>query len=283
MGKFPSRNHKIGKMTKKIVIITGGSSGIGLEIAKSLCEKDYIVYNLSRSGKTPISHPNLFSVQTDVTNSFALSNAIHQIWEKEKTIYAIVCNAGNGYAGAIEDFTLDEIRMQFETNFFGVCNTIQACLPYLRQQNFGKIITISSLAAIFPIPYQAFYAASKAAIHSLTLALSIETKSFNIQCCSVLPGDTKTNFTQSRLYVSNALSSNSVYKAKMLSSIKRMEEDEQNGMCPHKVAQIIVNQIQAKKMKNVIIPGLLNKCLYALAHVLPNRLVLSILHKLYNN
>jgi short-subunit dehydrogenase len=267
---------------QKIVLITGASSGIGLVTAVQLAEQGHIVYATSRRGNSSVNLPNLHFVQADVNDKEQMKHIIELITTNNQKIDVVICNAGNGIAGAIEDCAIDEIRFQMETNFFGVVNTIQQCLPYLREQKTGKIIVISSLAAIFPIPYQAFYAASKAAAHILTQALSIEVKRFNIQVCSILPGDTKTNFTKARSFAKQAQSPTSVYKEKMLASVAKMEHDELNGMKPEKVAKIIVNQVQAKKMGKVIIPGISNKLLYGLAHILPNKVLLALLHKMYN-
>ncbi len=266
----------------KIVLITGASSGIGLVTAVQLAEQGYIVFASSRRGNSSVNLPNLHFVQADVNDKDQMKNVIELIVKQYKKIDVVICNAGNGIAGAIEDCSSDEIRFQMETNFYGVVNTIQQCLPYLREQKNGKILVISSLAAIFPIPYQAFYAASKAAVHILTQALSIELKRFNIQVCSILPGDTKTNFTKARSYAVQAQSPTSVYKEKMLASVAKMEQDEQNGMKPDNVAKTIVKQVMAKKMGKVIVPGISNKILYGLAQILPTKLLLALLHKLYN-
>ena len=231
----------------KIVLITGASSGIGLVTAVQLAEQGYIVFASSRRGNSSVNLPNLHFVQADVNDKDQMKNVIELIVKQYKKIDVVICNAGNGIAGAIEDCSSDEVRFQMETNFHGVVNTIQQCLPYLREQKNGKILVISSLAAIFPIPYQAFYAASKAAVHILTQALSIELKRFNIQVCSILPGDTKTNFTKARSYAVQAQSPTSVYKEKMLASVAKMEQDEQNGMKPDNVAKTIVKQVMAKK------------------------------------
>ena len=269
-------------MTKKTVLLTGGSSGIGLATATLLSNEGFTVYATSRSGSIPVEHPSIHFIKADVNNTDQMRKLVQYIIQVHGTLDTVICNAGNGIAGSIEDCSMEEIRFQLETNFFGVVNTVQACLPSLRKNSRGQILIISSLAAVVPIPYQAFYAASKSASNILAQALAIEVKPFNIQVCSVLPGDTKTNFTQARNYATLSKSEDSAYLKKMLTSVKKMEDDEQNGMTSDSVARIIVAEVKAKKMRNVVVPGFSNKIFYTLARILPSKLIIAILNKLYN-
>lgn len=244
----------------KVILITGGSTGIGLALAHQLSELDYRIYAASRSGKFPlekVSHPErIIPIKMDVNNDESVKNVIQQICEENITFDAVVCNAGNGMAGSIEDMTLDEVRYQMETNFFGAVRTIQACLPVFRSQNYGRIMVTTSVAGVVPIPYQTTYSASKAAMNTFVEGLSLEVKPYNIQCCCVLPGDTLTDFTSARKFSVNAEKETSPYRKRFTKSIGKMAKDEQTGMSPYVVSKSMVKQLTKKRMKLRVIPGL---------------------------
>lgn len=266
-------------MNTKVILLTGGSAGIGQAAAELLISKGCIVYTASRN-PNPISHPNLFPVKMDVNNEMQISEVVKTIIEKHGRIDVLICNAGFGIAGAVEDCSTEEIKSQFETNYFGVVKTIQACLPQFRKQEYGKIISISSVAGVVPIPYQLHYSAVKAAILILMKGLHIELQDFGIQCCTILPGDTKTNFTKSRIFAGRANDS-SVYYAKMKRAVGKMEQDEQNGKPASFVAQRIVKQVFSNKMKREVVPGIDYAILTVLGKILPVKLVQFIVKKLY--
>jgi len=272
-------------MNPQIVLLTGASAGIGKAVAGQLMKKGVIVYGASRSGgqyiKNETSKGEIIPVKMDVNNESDIQNVVKQIIEKHGKLDVVIANAGNGVAGAIEETTIDEVRYQFETNFFGVVKTIQACLPVFRQQGYGKIITVSSLAGIIPIPFQTFYSSVKAALMLFMNGLSMEVKPFGIQCCTILPGDTKTAFTSSRKYTQASQNEKSVYYQTMKKSVARMEHDEQNGMSAEAVAQPIVRQVLNKKMHTFYVTGLMNQVFYHLFNVLPTDLRLWIIAKMY--
>jgi short-subunit dehydrogenase len=136
--------------------------------------------------------------ELDITKDESVSSCIEGIikWCEEKSINidVLVNNAGNGFFGSIEDLSIDNVKIQFETNYFGYIRMIQAILPYFRKQNKGKIINTASLAGLIGIPFQSHYCASKAAIMRMSESLQMELREFNISVCTILPGDINTNF-----------------------------------------------------------------------------------------
>lgn len=262
----------------KVVLLTGGSSGIGAATADLLADKGIKVYAASRSGKAPVSD-NIVPIVMDVNDDALVKKRIAEIFEKEGRLDAVVCNAGNGIAGAVEDTTIEEARFQFETNFYGALRVIDAALPYFRQQGFGRIITVTSVAGLIPIPFQAFYSSAKAALLMLTKALSLEVKPFGIQCCSILPGDTKTGFTSARKYVAGA--DKGAYTGMMRRSTAKMEIDEQNGMPPRRIAKDIWKQLKARRMRITVTPRLDYKAIELMSRFLPERFVMFVVGKLY--
>jgi len=272
-------------METKVVLITGASAGIGLAAAVQLMNKGVRVYAASRRGGIVIKAENgvgeIINVKMDVNSETDIAMVVARILTENESLDAVICNAGNGIAGAIEDTSSEEVKYQFETNFFGAVKTIQACLPIFRKQGYGKIMTTSSVAAIVPIPFQAFYSAVKSALLVYMQALAMEVKPFGIQCCTVLPGDTKTGFTAARKFSEHSQSNDSVYAKKMKSSVGKMEIDEQNGMPPDAVAQSMVQQIMSKNMKVIVIPGIQYKLICWLFVRLPAKLRLWAVEKVY--
>jgi len=215
-------------METKVVLITGASTGIGLSAALQLMNMGVRVYAASRRGGDTKKAENmggeLINVKMDVNNEAEIASVVAQILKENSRLDAVICNAGNGIGGSIEDTSEEEMRYQMETNFFGAVKTIQACIPVFRAQGYGKILTTSSVAAIVPIPFQAFYSAGKAALLIFMQALAIELKPFGIQCCTVLPGDTKTDFTSARKYTVASQLTDSVYYQTMKTSVGKMEK-----------------------------------------------------------
>jgi NAD(P)-dependent dehydrogenase (short-subunit alcohol dehydrogenase family) len=273
-------------METKIVLLTGASSGIGKATAERLMRNAAIVYGASRSANEEleideISGGRIIHTRMDVNNELEIQTVVETIISQHGRLDVVICNAGNGLAGSIEDSDSEEVKYQFETNFFGVVKTIQACLPIFRAQSNGRIISISSVAAVIPIPYQAFYSSVKSASHIFMQALAIEMKDYNVACCSILPGDTKTGFTAARKYASKANSTSSPYYKSMKKAVGKMEEDELKGMSADIIAKSIEKQIYRKRMKALVIPGFIYKTAYILSLLLPIKLKIWAISKLY--
>ena len=269
-----------------IVLITGGSAGIGHATAEYLMRQGYTVYAASRRGSENIEDPfsggRIIGLCADVTDKKSLDNAVSRIIEEQGELSAVICNAGNGIAGAVEDTSLEEARYQMETNFFGVFNTVQACLPIFRDQKHGKIIAISSVAAVAPIPFQGFYSASKSAIMLLMQSLSMEMKPYNVHCTCVLPGDVKTDFTASRKYTEESKLPGSAYTDAMHAAVQTMEKDEQNGMKPLVIAKAIHKVLKKKNPGHVVVPTFTYKLLCLIMKLVPTSLKVWVISKMYS-
>lgn len=272
-------------MNQPIVLITGASSGIGKAAAELLMQKGAKVYGASRRGGEHLTDQNskgeIISISVDINDEEQMKAAVKRIVDENGRLDVLVSNAGNGIAGAVEDCNSDEVKYQFETCYFGTVKTIQACLPYFRQQKSGKIISISSVAGVIPIPYQAFYSSVKAALLIFMDALAIELKPFGIQCATVLPGDTKTGFTAARKFSIASQNENSPYYQRMKKSVGRMEKDEQNGVSPSFVGKIIAKQAYSRKMHTFYVTGLSYQLICHLYHVLPTRFRIWFISKIY--
>jgi short-subunit dehydrogenase len=169
-----------------------------------------------------------------------------------------------------------------ETNFFGVLNTVKACLPIFREQKHGRIIAISSVAAVAPIPFQGFYSASKSAIMLLMQSLSMEMKPYNVHCTCVLPGDVKTDFTASRKYTEASVLPSSEYTKAMKAAVETMEKDEQNGMKPIVIAKAIYKVLKKKNPGHVVVPTFTYKLLCLIMKLVPTSLKVWVISKMYS-
>jgi NAD(P)-dependent dehydrogenase (short-subunit alcohol dehydrogenase family) len=175
---------------QKVALITGASSGIGKETAKTLLKEGYTVYAAARRVekmddlKALGAHP----VQMDVTDEASMTAGVEAILSKEGAIGVLVNNAGYGSYGAIEDVPLEEARRQFEVNIFGLARLIQLVLPGMRQNRYGKIVNISSMGGKIYTPFGGWYHATKHALEGLSDCLRWETAPFGIDVIIVEPG-----------------------------------------------------------------------------------------------
>jgi len=186
---------------QQIALVTGSSSGIGFETALLLARNGIYTYatmrNLSKSEEILACARNdnlqLETLRLDVTDEGSVSEAIDMIIDKKDRIDILVNNAGYSLLGPLELLHLDEIKEEFETNFFGIIRLIQCVLPIMRKQRYGKIINISSLAGRIGFPLSSAYGSSKFALEGLTESLGYEVQNFGIHVILIEPGVIKTN------------------------------------------------------------------------------------------
>lgn len=265
---------KKNKDVKYVAIVTGASSGIGLATAKMLMKKGVTVYGMAYNDY----EAEFNYIKCDVTNTIQVKNAVKEVFEKEGQIDFLVNCAGMGISGSVENSPEEKIQKIFNVNFFGTVNMCKEVLPYMRKNNFGHIVNISSVAGELPIPFQTFYSATKASIESFTAGLSMEVKPFGIKAVCVLPGDTKTGFTSAR--EKNELDDKS-YGKRVDNSVGQMEHDEQHGMTPESVAKVICKALFKKNPKPINVVGFKYKFFIFLTHILPKKFVYWVLYKMY--
>ena len=247
-------------MEVSVVLLTGGSSGIGAATAHLLASAGMKVYCGSRRGTIDTPQEGIVPVKLDVNDAEGLQACVEEIVRKEGHLDAVVCNAGNGIYGPVEGTLEAEARSQFETTYFGSFKTIQACLPVFRKQHFGR----------------------KAALLSMSQSLSMELRGTGIECCCILPGDVATGFTAARKLNQAATDPASPYKAGMERNLKKIEHDELGGMAPEVIGKAILKQLTRSHMAVRVIPRLDYKLVGFLVRVLPAKWVLFILSILYN-
>ncbi len=261
----------------KVAIVTGASSGIGLATAKALALSGCTVYSLNRRD---MQDCEIKYIKTDITDESSVTAAIKEIVAQEGKIDILVNNAGSGISGAVEFTETEDAKKLFDVNFFGTVRVSKAVIPHMRRQGSGKIINISSVAAITPIPFQTYYSAAKSAILSYSFALANELKPFGITVTAILPGDIKTGFTAAR---EKSELGDDVYSGRISRSVSRMEKDEIGGMSADKAGKYIARVALCKSKKPVKIVGFGYKAITVLATILPKRLLNRLLGILYAN
>jgi NAD(P)-dependent dehydrogenase (short-subunit alcohol dehydrogenase family) len=220
---------------KRVVLVTGASSGIGLACASHLASRGFQVYGTTR--REPAQVP-FAMLRMDVVDEDSVRHCIEEILTREGRLDIVINNAGAGLAGPVECTSLEEAQWQFDVNFFGVLRVCRAVLPILRIQGSGYVVNIGSIGGVIAIPYQALYSASKFALEGLTEGLRYEAGPFGIKVILVEPGDHKTSFTRNRC-LGEASRHDVVYRAASQAALKKMEMDEQSGPAPIRLAALI--------------------------------------------
>ena len=257
----------------KVVIVTGASSGIGLATAKKLAQNGYKVYGLALN---EFSDETFECFRADVNDLEAITNILETVKQREGRIDAVINNAGFGIAGAVEYASPEMIQKIFDTNLTALVKISSVAIKYLKETK-GNLVNISSVAGVLPIPFQACYSATKAAVLNFSLALDGEVRRFGVKVTAVLPGDTKTGFTAARVIEGGEAD----YGGHVGKSVRRMEKDEQNGKSPDSVARVIDKVLKKRCPPLKVVVGFQYKFFTVLSRLLPTRLINFILRKMY--
>ena len=237
----------------KVALVTGCSSGIGFETALALAREGYHTYasmrdtkkgskiqEIAKKEKLPIT-----IIPLDVDKPESITSAVKQVISEKKRIDVLVNNAGYGIFGCLEDLTIEELKAQFETNFFAVARLIQEVAPIMRAQKSGTIVNVSSVAGKIGFPGSPAYISSKFALEGLSECLRYELSPFGVNTIIIEPGVIKTNFFGSMKMPKNA-KPDSPYKDitnKVVAGVKMMAE---MGTPPSEVAEVIIKAIKEK-------------------------------------
>jgi NAD(P)-dependent dehydrogenase (short-subunit alcohol dehydrogenase family) len=259
----------------KVVLITGASSGIGKSIAEFLHYKGYVVYGTSRN-PNKISSSVFPLLELDVRNTESIQNAVNKIIELSGTLDIVINNAGVG----IEEIPSQEIKNNFETNFFGPIEVMKAVLPQMRAQKSGLIINITSIAGYMGLPYRGIYSASKGALELITESLSMEVKPFGINITNVAPGDYATNIAAGRFHA--PVIKGSDYENSYGATLKMMNDQVDSGNNPIEMAEAIFDIINAANPKiHYKVGSFIQKFSIVLKRLLPDKVYEKILMNHY--
>jgi NAD(P)-dependent dehydrogenase (short-subunit alcohol dehydrogenase family) len=183
----------------KVILITGGTSGLGRSMCERLAATGHRVYGTGRRVNGMEARSGYTMVGMDVTDAHSVNKAVELVLKETGRIDVLINNAGLGIQGPVEDIDPGLAHRLMDTNVYGPHRLMRAVLPAMRAQGSGLIINISSIAANFGLPYRGFYSASKAALDRLSEALSTEVARFGIHVVTVQPGEFNTNIAGSRL------------------------------------------------------------------------------------
>ncbi|GAA7753002.1 SDR family oxidoreductase [Helicobacter pylori] len=258
------------KESQKVAIITGASSGIGLECALMLLNQGYKVYALSRHATlcVALNHALCESIDIDVSDSNALKEVFLNISAKEDHCDVLINSAGYGVFGSVEDTPIGEVKKQFGVNFFALCEVVQFCLPLLKNKPHSKIFNLSSIAGRVSMLFLGHYSASKHALEAYSDALRLELKPFNIQVCLIEPGPVKSNWEKTAF--ENDERKDSLYALEVNAAKSFYFGVYQKALSPKAVAQKIVFLTMSQKIKARYLIGLKTQLLLALYRILPS-------------
>lgn len=263
----------------KVVLITGGSSGIGKAIGEYLSERGYQVFGTSRDPQK-IKNSSFPLLKLDVSDARSIELAISEIINQAKKIDVVINNAGVGITGPIEETPESEIKKAFDTNFHGPINVIKAVLPQMRKQGFGHILNVTSIAAYMGLPYRGIYSASKAALEITIEAMRMETMQFGIKMTNIAPGDFATNIAAGRYHAPEL--DDSPYKKDYGNTLKLMNEHVDNGNDPLEMAKVVHKIIETENPRvHYKVGSSLQKFSIVLKRVLPDRVYERMLLKHY--
>ena len=242
---------------QNVAVVIGSSSGNGFETSLLLAKNGYYTYatmrNLDKSARIKEvakkdSLP-LEALQLDVTDDKSVMEAIDVISDRHERVDVLVNNAGYEQHGAVEDLSMEEIKTQFETNFFGAVRVTKAVLPMMRKQRRGIIVNISSIGGRVGVPLNSAYVGSKFALEGFSESMKYELESFGIKVILIEPGAVSTNYLENSKQAQRATNSDSPYVeiSKKVSEGVRKRFEQATSSSPMLVAEVILNAIKSDK------------------------------------
>jgi NAD(P)-dependent dehydrogenase (short-subunit alcohol dehydrogenase family) len=241
---------------QKVAIITGSSSGIGYATSLMLARNGFYTYASARDINKSASLQStadaerlpLKLIQLDVTDDSSVKGAVEKIVSEKGRIDILVNNAGYGLFGAFEDLSVDEVKAQFETNFFGVIRVTQHVLPIMRNSvGGGIIVNVSSINGHVPFPIISAYVATKFALEGLSESIAYELEPFGIKVILIEPGAIGSGFMKGSVMSNRALDPKSAYFEFVRKVRSKISSDHENATQPEEVAKAIVQAILSEK------------------------------------
>src|ERR1700744_1989643 len=265
---------------KKVILVTGASSGLGLATAKALQAQGHTVYGTSRDAKK-IKDVPFKPLSMDVTDDASVNAAVDTIIKAQGHIDVLINNAGNGITGPLYNMPVDMAKKQFEVNFFGVVRVSSAVLPLMIERKSGLVINISSLAGLFGLPYQGLYSASKFAVEGYSESLRMELQNTGVKVTVVNPGDFKTDFTGNREKAPFPLKNESL-KKEFEAAVAAMEKDESIGANPDKLAAQICKIVSKSSPAHSYLVGAIGQTIVpTLKAILPGSVFVKLMNDHY--
>ncbi len=258
-------------MDKKVILITGASSGIGLRTALDLVAAGHIVYGGARrfTQMAQIAAAGGHALELDVTDDASMTTAIETIIAEQGRVDVLINNAGYGLYGAVEDVPMDVARAQMAVNVFGLARMCQLILPHMRARKTGRIINISSIGGSVYSPLGAWYHGSKHFVEGFTNSLRLEIRGKGLDAILIAPGVIETEFygvLQNQLAKTSGQGAYADLAAAMAKSSEKMP-----GSKPTVVSRAIRNAVEAKRPRTIYRVGSGAVLLLVLRRILPTR------------
>jgi NAD(P)-dependent dehydrogenase (short-subunit alcohol dehydrogenase family) len=243
-------------MSQKIAVVTGSSSGMGYETSLILARNGFHTYatvrKLEGEGSNQIidiaknENLPLQVIQLDVNDDKSVTDAVNRIAKEKGRIDVVVNNAGYDLMGALEETSMDEIKGQFETNFFGAVRVMQAVIPMMRKQGEGIIVNVTSVGGRITFPLNSPYHATKFALEGLSESMQYELEPLGIKIIVIEPGGVGSNFLKNLKMASNTSDPlNSPYRSMQSNISEYFKQWSQNLMHPSEVAKAILQAVTA--------------------------------------
>ena len=272
------------KDMKKVILLTGASSGIGYQTAESLAKEGHIVYGAARRTEKmeTLKQFGVKPIYLDVTDEENIKSAIDTIIRNEGRIDVLINNAGYGSFGAVEDVEINEARRQFEVNLFGLARLVQLVLPHMRKQKSGRIINVSSMGGRLTTYFGAWYHATKYALEAFSDALRMEVSDFGIDVSLIEPGGIKTDWG---IIASDKLEKSAkggAYEKEAMKTAKGMKKQYSGNLLsnPIVITKAISKAVNSNRPKARYLIGFMAKPLVFLHTILPAKVFDKIMKKL---
>ena len=257
---------------KKVVLISGASTGFGRSISKLLSSNDFIVYGTSRNPKKYSDFEGISLLKHDLTSFKGSKNLVEKILSIEGKIDILINNAGSGFVGPIEEISIEDAKKLFDINYFGHIDLIQAVLPSMRKNKNGLILNITSIAGYNTVPFGSIYSASKYSMECLGASLNMELKDFGIRVVNIAPGDYRTEVFNKRIKTNLNINSPYYSRYKKFSETVKYNMDEQSRD-PIEVAKLTLKIIKSENPGiHYIVGHFLQKFSISLKKILPEKL-----------
>lgn len=267
-------------MSQKVVLITGGSSGIGKSIGVYLTARGYKVYGTTRNKKNYPNFNEFHLLELDVRDIISIRAAVEDLWALEGRIDVLVNNAGIGITGPIEETPNSEILKAFDTNFIGPINLIKTVLPHMRQQQDGLIINITSIAGKMGLPYRGIYSATKGALDMATEAMRLETQAFGVHITTLAPGDFATNIASGRYHA--PVLEKSPYGDAYQKTLELIDAHVKEAADPIEVAKNVLKIIETRSPRvHYTVGSFMQKFSIVLKKILPSKVYENLLRNHY--
>lgn len=271
------------KMSKKIIVITGASSGMGKDFALALLREGHTVYGLARRKEkmNDIVRAGGVAIAMDITNESQVANAVQHILGEQEKIDVLINNAGYAVYGTVEEVPIEVARRQFEVNLFGLASITQKIIPGMRKNRSGKIINISSMGGKMYTPLGAWYHATKHALEGWSDCLRVELIPYGVDVVIIEPGGIQTEFGNVFQQQLQGDAENGPYADALQKIIASTKEMSENGKLsdPSVITNLILKAVNSKRPETRYVAGAYAKPLMFMRKYLGDRTFDKILRR----